>query len=88
MYLSGVSLYVLSDDFLVHQSHAYDEEARKLEVNNLIPLSMSLSSFLLSEALQQKDLHGLSRRDVSKVRPELVKASNGSRSTLIYTSLS
>jgi hypothetical protein len=32
MYLSGVSFYVLSDDFLVHQSHAYDEEARKLEV--------------------------------------------------------
>lgn len=32
MYLSGVSFYVLSDDFLVHQSHKYDEEARKLEV--------------------------------------------------------
>ena len=31
MYLSGVDFYVLSDDFLVHQSHAYDEQARKLE---------------------------------------------------------
>ncbi|KLO10318.1 hypothetical protein SCHPADRAFT_832679 [Schizopora paradoxa] len=31
MYLSGVSFYVLSDDFLVHQSHIYDEMARKLE---------------------------------------------------------
>ncbi|KAH8114420.1 glycosyl-transferase for dystroglycan-domain-containing protein [Phellopilus nigrolimitatus] len=31
MYLSGVSFYVLADDFLVHQSHAYDEQARKLE---------------------------------------------------------
>lgn len=32
MYMSGVSFYVLSDDFLVHQSHAYDEAARKAEV--------------------------------------------------------
>ncbi|KAL5521302.1 hypothetical protein ACEPAG_9225 [Sanghuangporus baumii] len=31
MYLSGVDFYVLADDFLVHQSHAYDEQARKLE---------------------------------------------------------
>ena len=36
MYLSGVSFYVLSDDFLVHQSHAYNEVARKLEVRMLM----------------------------------------------------
>jgi Glycosyl-transferase for dystroglycan len=35
MYLSGVSFYVLSDHFLIHQSHAYEEEARKSEVSTL-----------------------------------------------------
>lgn len=33
MYLSGMSFYVLADHFLVHQSHPYEEEARKLEVS-------------------------------------------------------
>ncbi|KAI8983386.1 glycosyl-transferase for dystroglycan-domain-containing protein [Trametes punicea] len=32
MYLSGVSFYVLSDHFLIHQSHKYEEEARREEV--------------------------------------------------------
>jgi hypothetical protein len=31
LYLSGVSFYVLPDDFLVHQSHEYAEAARKNE---------------------------------------------------------
>ena len=31
-YLSGVSFYVLADHFLIHQSHAYEEEARREEV--------------------------------------------------------
>lgn len=31
LYLSGVSFYVLPDDFLIHQSHAYAEKARKHE---------------------------------------------------------
>ncbi|KAG1835985.1 hypothetical protein DFJ58DRAFT_719201 [Suillus subalutaceus] len=31
VYLSGMSFYVLADHFLVHQSHAYEEEARTLE---------------------------------------------------------
>ncbi|KAI0771021.1 glycosyl-transferase for dystroglycan-domain-containing protein [Trametes elegans] len=31
MYLSGVSFYVLSDHFLIHQSHKYEEEARREE---------------------------------------------------------
>jgi hypothetical protein len=35
MYLSGVSFYVLSDHFLIHQSHTYEEEARKNEVSSL-----------------------------------------------------
>ncbi|KAI0828235.1 hypothetical protein BC628DRAFT_1417826 [Trametes gibbosa] len=31
MYISGVSFYVLSDHFLIHQSHKYEEEARREE---------------------------------------------------------
>lgn len=31
LYLSGVSFYVLPDDFLIHQSHEYAEAARKNE---------------------------------------------------------
>ncbi|PVG02538.1 hypothetical protein CPB86DRAFT_794353 [Serendipita vermifera] len=31
MYLSGISFYVLSDDFLIHQSHMYAEDVRKAE---------------------------------------------------------
>ncbi|TDL20022.1 hypothetical protein BD410DRAFT_684555, partial [Rickenella mellea] len=31
MYLAGVSFFIMSDDFLIHQSHSYEEEARKLE---------------------------------------------------------
>ncbi|GAA5978472.1 hypothetical protein JCM11641_007958 [Rhodosporidiobolus odoratus] len=31
LYLSGVSYYVLPDDFVIHQSHAYAEKARKHE---------------------------------------------------------
>lgn len=32
MYLSGMSFFVIADHFLVHQSHAYEEAARRLEV--------------------------------------------------------
>ncbi|KAL0581338.1 hypothetical protein V5O48_000714 [Marasmius crinis-equi] len=31
MYLSGVSYYVLSDHFIIHQNHLYEEKARKTE---------------------------------------------------------
>lgn len=31
LYLSGVSFYVLPDDFVIHQSHAYAEKARQHE---------------------------------------------------------
>ncbi|THH17862.1 hypothetical protein EW146_g3016 [Bondarzewia mesenterica] len=31
MYLSGISFYVLSDHFLIHQNHVYEEEARRNE---------------------------------------------------------
>ncbi|KAJ7594975.1 glycosyl-transferase for dystroglycan-domain-containing protein [Mycena floridula] len=31
MYLSGISFYVLSDHFIIHQNHLYDESARRGE---------------------------------------------------------
>lgn len=31
MYLSGISFYVLSDHFIIHQNHLYEERARKDE---------------------------------------------------------
>ncbi|OJT14329.1 Beta-1,4-glucuronyltransferase 1 [Trametes pubescens] len=36
LYLSGVSFYVLSDHFLIHQSHKYEEEARREEVRTVV----------------------------------------------------
>ncbi|KAF8653335.1 hypothetical protein AX16_004035 [Volvariella volvacea WC 439] len=36
MYLSGVSLYVLADHFIVHQNHVYEERARKHEVRTAL----------------------------------------------------
>lgn len=35
IYLSGIGYYVLPDDFLIHQSHAYPESTRKREVKCL-----------------------------------------------------
>ena len=32
MYLSGVSFYVMADHFLIHQTHKYEEAARREEV--------------------------------------------------------
>ena len=37
MYLSGVSFFVMSDHFLIHQSHKYEEEARREEVSDHFP---------------------------------------------------
>ncbi|TFK23937.1 hypothetical protein FA15DRAFT_440107 [Coprinopsis marcescibilis] len=31
MYLSGVSYYVLADHFIIHQTHLYEESARRTE---------------------------------------------------------
>ena len=44
LYLSGVSFYVLPDDFLIHQSHEYAEAARKNErrYNRKLYLDVSL----------------------------------------------
>lgn len=42
LYLSGVSYYVLPEDFLVHQSHAYAEKARQHEVRHCLTSSSPL----------------------------------------------
>ena len=39
MYISGVSFYVLSDHFIVHQNHLYEEKARKDEVSTPLRIS-------------------------------------------------
>lgn len=48
MYLSGVSFYVMSDHFLIHQSHKYEEEARREEVSDRSILLVT-TSFLRSQ---------------------------------------
>ena len=35
LYLSGANFFVLADQFVIHQSHAYEEQARKSEVRQL-----------------------------------------------------
>jgi len=35
IYLSGVDFFVLSDDFIIHQSHPYAEQVRKHEVQHI-----------------------------------------------------
>jgi len=34
MYLSGISFYVLADQFIIHQNHLYEETMRKNEVSH------------------------------------------------------
>jgi len=43
MYLSGVSFFVLADHFLIHQSHAYEEAARRIEVRGSVFVRGALS---------------------------------------------
>ena len=42
LHLAGTALYVLADHFLIHQTHAYAEAARKHEVRRLPPSPPSL----------------------------------------------
>ena len=50
MYLSGVSFYVLSDHFLVHQNHLYEEAARKQEVRFHFSVPSSLAFICITSA--------------------------------------
>lgn len=47
MYISGVSFYVLGDHFLIHQSHKYEEEARREEVRIFLSICIRLSYVLM-----------------------------------------
>jgi hypothetical protein len=51
MYLSGISFYVLSDHFMIHQSHLYEENARKTEVRNVELVDVCRVTCLLLEKL-------------------------------------
>ena len=64
MYLSGVDFYVLSDHFIVHQNHMYEEVARKLEVRRKYSLPATKRNGGQAQA-QSQTLHGLQRRNVS-----------------------
>lgn len=46
MYLSGVSLHVLADHFIIHQNHLYEEMARKNEVRNIFQAALYFSRHL------------------------------------------
>ena len=54
MYISGISYFVLSDHFIIHQNHRYEEVARKNEVRFLFELSHSLHDRTLFYAVQRR----------------------------------
>ena len=76
MYLSGVSFYVLSDHFLIHQSHTYEEEARKNEVSVLIShLTVRLADPSAKTAqVQSQDTLGLQGGNLPQVVPILQRS--------------
>ena len=70
MYLSGVSFYVLSDHFLIHQSHTYEEEARKNEVSALFSPNRALyRSSAKTAPVQSQDTLRLQGGDLPQVFP-------------------
>ncbi|KAG6878195.1 hypothetical protein C0993_010956 [Termitomyces sp. T159_Od127] len=48
MYISGISFFVLADHFIIHQSHRYEEIARKNEVS----LEQSLQKLSINQVYQ------------------------------------
>ena len=75
MYLSGVSFYVLADHFLVHQSHVYDEAARKNEVHRtILYLNFERAHIVLAAQVESQNICGLQGRDLSSVRLYLALA--------------
>lgn len=74
LYLSGVNFYVMSDHFLIHQSHKYEEEARREEVKPSVTdvfffwggeLTLTIATY--SEKVQSQVVCGFQRRDVPPV---------------------
>lgn len=66
LYLSGVSFYVLPDDFLIHQSHAYAEVARKNERKYNRKLYMDFREELCFRYLSKFIANGKLRTPTSK----------------------
>jgi hypothetical protein len=56
MYLSGISFYVLSDHFLIHQSHSYEEEARKSEVSTPL-FTLNATNILAEKRKHNRKIH-------------------------------
>ena len=54
MYISGISYFVLSDHFIIHQNHRYEEVARKNEVYFLFELCCLLSDGTIFYAVQRR----------------------------------
>lgn len=66
MYLSGVSFYVLADHFLIHQSHTYEEEARREEV--CYPYIFTLAIAIANHAICDRESTIGSYMQISKMR--------------------
>jgi hypothetical protein len=56
MYLSGISFFVLTDHFIIHQNHLYEETTRKAEVGLDNP--SGLLDLRLVEEIQQEGVCG------------------------------
>ena len=54
MYISGISYFVLSDHFIIHQNHRYEEVARKNEVRFLFELCHLLPDRTLFYVVQRR----------------------------------
>ena len=52
MYLWGMNFYVLSDDFLIHRSHAYEEKVRAQEVSDNF---MTILRWMVDRVDSEKD---------------------------------
>lgn len=66
LYLSGVTFYVMADHFLIHQSHKYEEEARREEVSRGDYWRRS-SLTSLQEEIQPQAIRRFQGRDLSAV---------------------
>jgi hypothetical protein len=69
MYVSGVSLYVLADHFLVHQNHAYEEVVRKNEVSQYwVGFGQADYQVVGAAKVKSEDIRRFQRGDLSPVR--------------------
>jgi glycosyltransferase-like protein LARGE len=69
-HISGVTFYVLSDDFVIHQSHSYAEHVRKSEVEQAIDFRSALIHCTLAK-IQPQTVCRIQRRNMSSVCQQL-----------------